>query len=482
MRAAVLTIAVLLVVGAIVVFAVGGSDDGAGAPTAHIAFDKPGRAVPAQSAGLSVEWDAVTAYRTPAFPRLLRRLARESGSPVHLRIGGNSSDQSWWNPDGEPRPRTVLFDITPRTLDDLAWIVQRSGARVTLGVNLALNDPARAVAFARAAQRRLPRGSLAALEIGNEPDLYASEREFDVGRLRLRRLRKRDTYGPAEYERELRGYVDALSSGLDPAPPLIVGGFADGELIPALSRLVGREAGRVGGLSTHLYALRRCEDPTPPAELIERLGDPETTRAMVDRAGPMLELGRRHGLPVRITELNSAVCGGVPGVSDTFAATLWLADALFELTRAGAAGSDVHGFPGAFYTPVDVRGRRAVPRPPYSGMLLYHRAAPRGSRLLPVQLDDAPESVRAWATLDRRGRARVLLTSTEELGDPVRVVVPASAGRCAAVERLRARTLESDAVAELVDAGRACPRDGAYSVRVDGPGAVVLEFQARKPS
>ena len=115
MRAAALTIALLLVAGATALLVVVGSgDDGDAPPTATVDFESPGRTLPPQSIGLSVEWEAVSAYRAPGFARLVERLERESGSRVHLRVGGNSCDQSWWNPDGERRPPTVLFDITPR--------------------------------------------------------------------------------------------------------------------------------------------------------------------------------------------------------------------------------------------------------------------------------------------------------------------------------------------------------------------------------
>jgi hypothetical protein len=484
MRAAAITIAVLLSAAAIVVLATDGGDDG-GPPTVTVDVDRPGQMVPAQNVGLSVEWDAIPAYRTAEFPRLLRRLANESGPPAHLRVGGNSSDQSWWNPDGDARPRTVLFDITPQTLDDLAWIVRRSGARVTLGLNLALNDPDRALAFARAAQRRLPPGSIAGLEIGNEPDLYTTEREFDVGPLRLRRLRKRATYDAAQYERELHAYLDTLSRGLDPARPLIVGGFAGSDFLPDVSGLLEREGGRVGGVSTHLYALRTCEDKTSPATLVDRLLDPQTTRAMVDRARPVIDAAGERNVPVRVTELNSAVCGGVPGVSDTAAAALWLADALFALVDGGAAGADVHGFPGAYYAPIDVSrspsGRvTTVARPPYDGMLLFARAAPGGSRRVPAALDDVPRSLRARATVGGDGRARVLLTSVGDTqGRSVRVVPKPGPRGCATVERLSAPRLEARDTA-ITSGERICPDGDVYRVRLDRAGAVLLTFATRQ--
>jgi hypothetical protein len=206
---------------------------------------------------------------------------------------------------------------------------------------------------------------------------------------------------------------------------------------------------------------------------------------MVDRARPVLDAAREQRLPVRVTELNSAVCGGVPGVSNTAAAALWLADALFALADAGARGADVHGFPGAYYAPIDVprsvAGRpTTVRRPPYDGMLLYARAAPRGSRIAPVRLDGVPDTFRARATVDGRGRARVLLTSFGgTAGSVVRVEPSPAPSGCATVERLSAPRLEMRETT-LTRGERICPEGGVYPVRLDRSGAVLLTFATRQ--
>ncbi|HWI73607.1 MAG TPA: hypothetical protein VNT55_16740, partial [Baekduia sp.] len=196
------TLAILLIVAAAAVVAgvllARGDDDGGGdrAAVDVTVTAQPVGPVVAGPPGLSIEWDGIRRLTGPpgdrdeAFAALVRRLGAAAGARPEIRVGGNSTDQSWWNPAGDRRPPTILFDITPATLDDLAWLARRTGARLTLGVNLALGDDARDVAFVRAARRRLPRGALQGLEVGNEPDLYASARTFRVGPLVLRRVRK----------------------------------------------------------------------------------------------------------------------------------------------------------------------------------------------------------------------------------------------------------------------------------------------------
>ena len=85
-----------------------------------------GRVVPKSFLGISVEWDSVSAYAGPAGRRrvALVRLLRGLGRPLALRIGGDSADQAWWNPGGRRRPRTVLQNVTPATVDSIAWLAR----------------------------------------------------------------------------------------------------------------------------------------------------------------------------------------------------------------------------------------------------------------------------------------------------------------------------------------------------------------------
>src|SRR5439155_17305822 len=140
-----------------------------------------------------------TARRRFELVRLLSAVSRAAGAPLALRVGGDSADQAWWNPHRRARPRTVLQDLTPATLQSVGWLARGLGGPVTLDLNLALANPANALALARAARRGLPRGALSTLEIGNEPDLYTSARTFRVPGHVHRRLRKRARYGPTAY-------------------------------------------------------------------------------------------------------------------------------------------------------------------------------------------------------------------------------------------------------------------------------------------
>jgi hypothetical protein len=148
---------------------------------------------------------------------------------------------------------------------------------------------------------------------------------------------------------------------------------------------------------------------------------------------------------LRVDELNAVTCGGQPGVSNTFAAALWTLDTQFSLAAAGADAVDVHVHPQApanqLFTFTRRHGRWiGSVRPQYYGLLMFARAAAPGARLLRVVVPP-PGRLRAWATLGRDGRTRVVLINDSFRGAIVVLVRgPAGVGGAAAarLERLLA--------------------------------------------
>jgi hypothetical protein len=454
------------------------------APTS-VAVDTgaPGRAVPSPFLGLSMEWTSVAPYGADARPgivALLRRLEDAAGAPLPLRIGGASGEESWWNPAHRaPRPPGVRHDIDPATLGALAGLARGLDAPVTMGLNLQDGDAANALALARATRRRLG-ARLEGLEIGNEPDLYTAARTF--GPPAVRRLRKRVRYTPADYVRDAGRYLDAITAGL-PArsrPRLVIGGFAGSPAWPpTLPRLIARHPGTVGAIAAHRYGLGGCAlDRSAAAQRRAALLSTQASRDRMTGLEPLVATAHAHRVPLWVTELNSAPCGGAPGASDSFAAALWLTDALFALARAGADRAAVQTFDGAVYAPFAPHGAEVEARPPFYGMLAFARAAPRGSRLVPVRIDNGGR-VRAWATEARDGTIRVALLAGVN-ARAVRVRIATGPGRpCATVRvtsapALAARTGIADRAPRTV-----CPRGSALPVEVPGPSLSVVTLPPR---
>ncbi|HEY5189557.1 MAG TPA: hypothetical protein VII87_11020, partial [Solirubrobacteraceae bacterium] len=145
-------------------------------PTLRIAA-RGGRRIAAGFLGLSIEFQAVRAYTgtnarviNPVLLQLIRNLS--PGQPPTIRIGGDSTDVSWVPTRGIKPPPYVSYALTPSWLATTAALAHDLGARMTMGVNLAADEPRLAGAEASAYLKTIGARSLAALEIGNEPNVY----------------------------------------------------------------------------------------------------------------------------------------------------------------------------------------------------------------------------------------------------------------------------------------------------------------------
>jgi hypothetical protein len=431
----------------------------------------PGRAVPSSFVGFSLELPAVARYAglptrpNRTFAALLTTLAAAQGSPAALRIGGNSSDESWWVPGAlrsRARPRFVRYLVGPSWLGRLRWVARAARGPVTVGVNLAADDPARALAFARAVRAALPKGALRTLEIGNEPDLYTRPITFATPRVVVHRAARRARYDQSRYAANVRRYVALLWPGLGRTPTLGAGGFAGVAWDAVLAPLLRGERGRIGALSAHAYPLNGCLPHASRSTQLHHLLSDAGTRGLATGVARMVAIGRRAGAPVRVTEMNSATCGGVPGISDTFASALWAPGALFAMAQAGVTGVDLHSWPGAPYAPfafTSARGDAMRAQPLYYGLLLFARAAGHGSRLLPTQVT-TDTGVRAWATLARGGGGVHVVAVNPSAGNAARVTVTLRglASHPAALRLMRAGGLHARGGVSL--AGRVIGADG----------------------
>ena len=361
----------------------------------RIASTRPGAAVPPSFAGMSIEYWAVPDYIgsggkvNEIFARLVRTLGSGGHGPPTLRFGGNSTDETWWNPAGAPRPVTIATDVTPDWLAQLGNWERATRTPLVLGLNLGLADAANAASLAQAAVATLPPGSVHTFEIGNEPDRYAQPITFHVAGRRLARVQKRaDTYEYPQYRSELGAYAAAVGP-VAPGIALSAGGFASTSWEDHEDDLLSNSWLPV--FSTHAYALPTCGGAARRRSsryYTARLLSGRTYQPLVSRAAQLSAVATSHGAAVRVSEANTAICGGVHKGSDTFAAALWATDVLFGMAEAGVRNVDLHTWTGAWYAPVDfvhVRGRTVGRvRPLFYAMLLFDRATPRGARLLPV--------------------------------------------------------------------------------------------------
>jgi hypothetical protein len=375
-----------------------------------------GRTIPAAFLGLSIEYWAIEAYAgknpgavNPVLARLIRNLV--PGQTAVLRIGGASTDQTWWPVAGVRRPPGVFYKLNRRRLEVMKKVAEEAGARLILGVTFEADSRALAGAEARAMAAVIGRGRIEAFELGNEPELYGNP-SFAWYRRNGKNVTGRPAgYGPPLFTRDFA----TIGSGL-PHVPLAgpASGAAEwlGDLGPFIATVP-----RLGVVTVHRYPFEACA--VQPASvsyptigrLLSQLGSTDQATGLA----PFVTVAHAHGLPLRIAEMNDVGCGDPPQVPNSFAEALWVLDALFAYAQVGVDGVNVHTWPSAVYNLFSFKKTKTewqgFVEPEYYGLLMFAQAAPAGSRL--VKTASSNQVVRAWATRAADGAVRITLINDD---------------------------------------------------------------------
>jgi hypothetical protein len=442
--------------------------------------------------GLSIEFQGLGSYvahgRNPVLEHLIASLA-PAQAPV-LRIGGDSSDHSWWPTSDVQHSPGLSYALTPTWAAGVSRLVHDVGARVILGLNLEADSPRLAAVEAQQLVARIGRGHIQSLELGNEPSLYGALPWYVVAGSQPVRGRS-PSYSPSAYVRDFAQVARAL-----PALPLAGPALGAADWMVALPGLV-RSVPRISDITFHRYPMNRCfTRPSQPAyPTMAHMLSPAASDGLAATIAPYTRYAHRHRLSFRVAEMNSVACEGKQGISDTFGSALWALDAAFAMAAQGATGINIHTFPGARYrlfalAYVDGRWSATV-APEYYGLLAFARAAPAGSRLLRVAIK-APPTMRVWATRGGAGSAtRVVLINEGGRRQVVQVNLPQAARGSAMLEELTAPKLRATSGVSLAGqrfaagttSGRlagtlkltpALPAGGGFRVAVPAGSAMLL--------
>jgi hypothetical protein len=411
-----------------------------------------GAAMQPRFLGLALEYDQIPQLAGPRarsvkalFVALLRGLV-PSGRPS-IRIGGISTDRTWWPVPGMRRPPGITYALTSGWARSAASLARATGAWLLPGIELEAASPRLSGYEAEQLLARLGHRAIAGFELGNEPldySLIPWYKELDGRKLPWYASSGTPVYAeprswsPSEY-------LDDFGRALAAMPPVPIAG--PGGANPywlgdfAARYLDSRSAVRT--ISYHAYPLNNCiKRPNSPAyPSVAHLLSLQASRGLLGPEAPVISAAHRAGTEFRIAEMGTVSCNGRAGVSNSFASALWAADALFDAFRAGVDGVNLHSYPGLPNNLFDfshtAAGWQASVHPLYYGALLFAQAAPEGSRLLTLS-SGFPGLVRPWATRDPQGRVRVLLLNDAlRFSEHVLVHVAGAKGR-GSLERLQA--------------------------------------------
>jgi hypothetical protein len=418
--------------------------------------------VPRSYFGLSTEYWALPLFerRMPLLERVLSLLHVRGDGPMVLRIGGDSADRAFWDPRLQQMPHWA-FTLTPRWLDGARVLVRRLGVRLIMDLNLITDSPAAAARWARAARAGLPRGSIEAFEIGNEPDIYTRSNwlaETTGWPLDGRVLPAALT--PSVYAEDFRDDAEALARAA-PGVPLAGPALANPDTNSRwISSLLDDDRSVVGLVTVHRYPYSACVARRSPGfPTIARVLSARASFGMARSLGPAVRIAHAAGVALRVTELNSVTCGGRPGVSNTFATALWAPDALFDLLRTGVDGVNLHVRADTINAPFAFTRQGLTARPLLYGLILFVRTLGTDPELVSLHLH-APASLnlQAWAVRTGRDRLHVLLI--DKGARSVRVALHLPITGDATVQRLLAPAANSETGVTL--GGRQLGHDGRW--------------------
>jgi uncharacterized protein YciU (UPF0263 family) len=274
-----------------------------------------------------------------------------------------------------------------------------------LGFNTSVIDKNRTIDMARVAKLTLTSPSSLEFEIGNEPDLF------------INNDRRLSGYGLKQYLEEYNYLADAIKIyGKAAAPALAKTG--SGSWIDEIESFID-QGENLSTLTYHDYPLGNNGTNSNTANYLNKFLYNRYTKEVADGIAKSVIATKQKNKTLRMGEINTIASGGNFGSSNSFGAALWVIDLMYELANAGASGVNIASEGGSktCYSPFEFRsdllksGNKVWVRPIYYGMLMFARAIPNNSKLLPVNFTTAvnPDQIKIWASKDKDQNTRIML-------------------------------------------------------------------------
>jgi hypothetical protein len=403
--------------------------------TASVGAAGVGPAIDAGFVGLATEyWDIEDAVGTnPAdpdvpFEQVVRNLAPYGG--LTLRVGGDSTDWTWWPIPGMKQPIWVRWTMTPTWAAVTKKLAADLHAHLIVGVNMEADSPGVARAEVHEIASHIGTSVPTTYEIGNEPELYSKFAFYQNphGRPVLGRPK---SYSYSDITAQWNQIAGAL-----PHVRLAGPGYSSLKALPDVGEFLD-SARQLSLLTVHSYPLKssRCGGSLQESHLFE----PASLQELAGEVNSWTSLARQHGIPVRVDEMNSVTCGGMPHFSNTFGPALWALNILPLYAEAGLGGVNFQSRPYTAQNLIQTRntktGWQVQVQPEYYGLLAFAQLTPPGSHILNVS--STPSGLYTWAVRTPQGQTHVVVTNVTA-GTTTVGVRAAGAQRTASMQVLHA--------------------------------------------
>lgn len=356
--------------------------------------------IPSDFTGLGFEISSVaTANLLAATNHTYVQLVRNLGKNGVIRIGGNTSDYSSFEPEGKLLSTPKGTIVNEASLRQLGSFLDATGWKLIWGLNLGSATEQNAVEEALAVVR-FAKDKLLAFEIGNEPDLFAHEGHRPRG------------YSYENYLADYRRYKSAIRSALPGVP------FAGPDVAVTTDWAVrfAKDEGSDLKLLTHHYYRGGAGNPASTLDLLLQ-SDPK----LAPDLAKMKQAADKAHIPFRICETNSFSGGGKPGVSDTLGSALWMLDYMWTVADNGGAGVNMETGVNQLdfissYSPISDGGHGVYSAAPdYYGMLAFAQGG-HGERLA-LDYDPGLINMKVYAAAQSRDHLTVTIINKDASRD-----------------------------------------------------------------
>ena len=350
----------------------------------------PGYKIPSDFAGLSYEKNtlnkAIFSPKKDTLIRLFKTLGIQS-----VRIGGNSVDKDTFS------TTATSTHFTKSELDSFYLFVQKTGAKVLMGLNFGGDFNPSLASSELAYVMSKYASNIRGLEVGNEPDLYHSN-GF-----------RPNTYNVTDYESQYTTYFDTILAHTPSA--VFTGPVAATNYSTFTLPFCRNMHGKFTMLTQHYYVAAGYSLPTHQ-QIINLLSVAHQT-TLLNEVSALVNCADSAGVPFRMAECNSLYNGGQWGVSDAFASSLWALDYMYALASKKCAGVNFHGALGGAYSPLSYKNHLYAAQPISYGILAF-QVGSKGS-FIPAAVSNNKINLNLYSTLDSLGNTYTTIVNKDTL-------------------------------------------------------------------
>jgi hypothetical protein len=422
-----------------------------------------------------------------AFEQLLKNLAPDGG--LDLRIGGDTTDWTWWPVPGMARPPWARWTLTPTWMAVAQKLLEDLQAHLIIGINMEAGSAVIASTEVSAIKSGIGPSVPTTFELGNEPELYPKW-PFYITKAR------QTVYGrPKDYSfPQITTQWDRLAAHLGDIRLAGVG-YSSFRALPNVQQFLSSTRD-LSLLTLHTYALtpQNCQQGGKLQE--SSLFDANSLQNLADHVGAWVALARRNKVVLRVDEINAVTCGGLAHFSDTMGPALWALNILPLYAQTGLTGVNFETRPNTAQNLIQPTatssGWQVAVQPEYYGMLAFAQLTPPGSRIL--DSSTTPDAgILAWAVQTPQHSINIVVTNVTRRAQRVAIQVGGATGPAArealtsSVGSLASTTgvalggqTISPQTGQLTGTqvrSEVTPHDGSYDVTVAPASATVLSIK-----